>query len=106
MLDYRFWIHYGIHFLLPLGVALYFFKDSWKKAFLIMLCGLLIDLDHLWATPIYEASRCSINFHLLHSWFAIVVYALLAVIKPTRIIGIGLLIHILADSVDCLLMQL
>jgi len=32
------------------------------------------------------------------------VYLGLAIFKKTRIIGIGLIIHILADAVDCLLM--
>ncbi|MBB3125160.1 hypothetical protein FHS04_002701 [Mesoflavibacter sabulilitoris] len=96
-------IHYGIHFILPLAVALFFYKRSWKKAYLIMICGMLIDLDHLLATPIFAPNRCSINFHPLHSYYAIAIYILLLIPKKTRLIGLGLVIHILADSVDCLL---
>ena len=96
--------HYGIHFLGPLAIALIFFKDHWLKAYLIMLAGMLIDLDHLIAEPMFDANRCSINFHPLHSYYAIIIYIVLATIKPTRLIGLGLCIHILADSVDCLLM--
>ncbi|QIJ88028.1 hypothetical protein C7H62_0218 [Mesoflavibacter sp. HG96] len=96
-------IHYGIHFLLPLIVALFLFKNQWKKAYLIMISGMLIDLDHLLATPIFSPNRCSINFHPLHSYYAIVLYCLLLIPQKTRLIGLGLTIHILADSVDCLL---
>ncbi len=97
-------IHYGIHFLLPLMVALLFFKDHWKRAYLIMLCGLLIDLDHVLADPIFDPNRCSIGFHPLHSYWAIGVYVLMCIPKKTRLIGIGLVIHIIADQSDCLLM--
>ena len=96
-------IHYGIHFILPLIVALFLFKNQWKKAYVIMILGMLIDLDHLLATPIFAPNRCSINFHPLHSYYAIAIYILLLIPKKTRLIGLGLVIHILADSVDCLL---
>ena len=68
-----------------------------------MILGMLIDLDHLLATPIFAPNRCSINFHPLHSYYAIAIYILLLIPKKTRLIGLGLAIHILADSVDCLL---
>lgn len=97
-------IHYGIHFVLPLLVAVIFFKPKWLLTTCIMWACFAIDLDHLLATPMFDPSRCSINFHPLHSYYAIAVYAVLSFWKPSRILGIGLLIHILADSVDCLLM--
>ena len=96
-------IHYGLHFSLPLIIALFLFKNQWKKAYVIMILGMLIDLDHLLATPIFAPNRCSINFHPLHSYYAIAIYILLLIPKKTRLIGLGLVIHILADSVDCLL---
>ncbi len=65
---------------------------------------MLIDLDHLLAIPVFNPERCSINFHPLHSYVAIVVYFLMLIPKKTRILGLGLCIHILADWVDCLLM--
>lgn len=97
-------VHYGIHFLVPLGVALIFFKNSWQKAFFIMIATMLIDLDHLLASPIFDANRCSINFHPLHSYYAIGVYIVLTFFKKTRVLGIGLCIHIFADWCDCLFM--
>ena len=97
-------LHYGLHFGLPLIVALLFFKTKWKTAYLIMLCGILIDLDHLLAQPMFDPNRCSINFHPLHSYYAIAIYLGLSIYKKTRILGIGLIIHIIADVVDCLWM--
>lgn len=93
--------HYGCHFLLPLAVALLFFKPKWKYAFLVMIAGMLIDLDHLLATPIFDSNRCSIGFHPLHSWFAILFYIFLCFPKKSRLVGLGLVIHIVADVVDC-----
>ena len=97
-------IHYGLHFGMPLLIALLLFKAKWKMAYLIMLCGLLIDLDHLLAQPMFDPNRCSINFHPLHSYYAIVIYVGLTIFKKTRILGIGLMIHIIADTIDCLWM--
>lgn len=97
-------IHYGIHFIVPVIVALLFFKKYWKYALGIMLLGMLIDLDHLLATPIFAPNRCSINFHPLHSYYAIVLYIALLLPKKTRLIGLGLVIHIIADFTDCMMM--
>ena len=66
---------------------------------------MLIDLDHLLANPIFDPNRCSINFHPLHSYYAMVVYLLLLVPKSTRLVGLGLVIHIIADTADCWLMS-
>ncbi|WP_299110539.1 DUF6122 family protein [uncultured Winogradskyella sp.] len=96
--------HYGIHFGLPLAVALVLYKKYWVKAYIIMVLGMLIDFDHLLANPVFDPNRCSISFHPLHSCYAIVVYVLLLIPKKTRIIGLGLVIHIIADLVDCSLM--
>ncbi|MDO7138382.1 MULTISPECIES: DUF6122 family protein [Algibacter] len=93
--------HYGCHFLLPLAVALIWFKPNWKVAYLIMIAGMLIDLDHLLADPIFDSNRCSVNFHPLHTYYALVIYIALLFFKKTRLIGLGLVIHILADTVDC-----
>ncbi|WP_179346114.1 DUF6122 family protein [Winogradskyella ursingii] len=97
-------IHYGLHFGLPLLVALLFFGKQWLKAYGIMLLGLIIDLDHLLANPMFQPNRCSINFHPLHSYYAIAIYLGLLIPKKTRIFAIGLIIHIIADATDCALM--
>lgn len=97
-------IHYGIHFILPLVVAYLFFRSNWKKAYLIMVATMLIDLDHLLATPLFNPDRCSINFHPLHTYYAMIIYVGFLFFKKTRILGIGLMIHMLADATDCWLM--
>lgn len=97
-------VHYGIHFVIPLLIAFIFFKSNWKMAYVVMICGMLIDLDHLLANPVFNPNRCSINFHLLHSYYAITIYVMLLFFKKTRVLGLGLVIHIIADTADCLLM--
>ncbi|WP_341216005.1 DUF6122 family protein [uncultured Wocania sp.] len=93
--------HYGCHFLIPLFVALIWYKPNWKFAFLIMISGMLIDLDHLLANPVFDPNRCSIGFHPLHSYFAILFYLFLLIPKKSRLVAFGLVIHIIADAVDC-----
>ncbi|MDC6362832.1 MULTISPECIES: DUF6122 family protein [Flavobacteriaceae] len=100
----RHFVHYGIHFLIPILIAFFFFKDRKLRVAIILLCGIVIDVDHFWANPLFDPNRCSIGFHPLHSYWAILGYAILPFFKPTRIIGLALLIHILADFMDCLLM--
>ncbi len=99
----RFLLHYGIHFIVPLAIAYFFFKEHLLKAALILLAGIFLDIDHVLATPIFDAMRCSINFHPLHSYWAIGVYIVMTGYKKTRIWGIAFLLHMLADIVDCLL---
>lgn len=96
-------VHYGIHFGVPLIIALIFFRNNWIKAYLIMLSAFVIDLDHLLASPMFDPNRCSIGFHPMHSVYAIIFYVLLLIPKATRLFAIGLVIHIIADSADCLL---
>lgn len=97
-------LHYFLHFGLPLAIAFFFFRSRWKLTYLIFLATMLVDLDHLWATPIFQADRCSIGFHPLHSYMAIGVYFLLLFFKnPFRLIGIGLLLHMATDFLDCIL---
>ena len=94
-------LHYGLHFLFPGIIALIFFKNKWKKAYLIMLATILVDLDHLLANPIFDPNRCSIGFHPLHSYYAIGIYCIMLVFPKSRVIAIGLLLHMLTDYLDC-----
>jgi hypothetical protein len=64
---------------------------------------MLVDLDHLLANPIFQKNRCSINFHPLHSYFAIGIYFTGLLFKKTRIIALALLFHMLTDFIDCYL---
>lgn len=96
--------HYGLHFLFPGLIAWIFFRKQWKKAWLIMIATMLVDLDHLLADPLFDSGRCSIGFHPLHSYYAIAVYFVLAFIRRVRIAAIGLLFHMFTDFQDCLWM--
>ncbi len=91
-----------MHFLLPGAIAFYFFKENWKKVWILFILTMLVDLDHLLSTPIFSPTRCSINSHILHSYFAIAIYFGALFYNKTRIIAIGLLLHILTDEIDCL----
>lgn len=102
-MDLKFIIHYSIHFVLPLLIAITYYKKQWIKIYFILIAAIIIDLDHLLATPIFDPNRCSINFHPLHTYYAMVIYVGFLFFKKTRIVGIGLMIHMLADLVDCYL---
>ncbi len=102
----QFFIHYFLHLGFPLILALVFFRSEWKKVYFILLATMLVDLDHLLADPIFDPNRCSINFHPLHTYYAMIVYvALLFFKKPYNIIGLGLVLHMLTDALDCHLSQ-
>lgn len=99
-------VHYGIHFLVPVLIAFIFYRPQLKRAIIILISGIIIDVDHLLATPVFDAHRCSIGFHFLHSYIAIAVYMILFALPKTRIYGLALLVHIIADAADCLLMNI
>jgi len=69
-----------------------------------MSATMVVDLDHLLAHPIYDPGRCSIGFHPLHSFWAIGAYSLLLIPDKTRVIAIGLMVHMMLDGIDCVLM--
>jgi len=66
-----------------------------------MMATMIVDIDHLLATPIYDPQRCSIGFHPLHTLPAILAYIALIIPPKTRLIGLGLVIHMVLDSTDC-----
>lgn len=79
-----------------------FFKPEWKLSYLLMMSTMLVDLDHLLADPIYDPARCSIGFHPLHTYIPIGIYVVMCFIPFTRLIGIGLVIHMALDATVCL----
>lgn len=93
--------HIFLHFLVPAIIAAVFFRKTLLKAWLIMMATMVVDLDHLLAVPIYDPNRCSIGFHPLHSYYAIGVYVILLFFPKTRLVGIGLVIHMILDYIDC-----
>ncbi|WP_371734804.1 DUF6122 family protein [Aliikangiella sp. G2MR2-5] len=94
-------LHILLHFVLPALISPLFGKKRWLRNWLILCATMLVDLDHLLATPIYDPLRCSINFHPLHTYWAIGVYIVFLGFRPTRIVATGLIIHMLLDWQDC-----
>lgn len=101
-------IHIASNFIL-IGIIYLFSKYVVKKdvnlkyAAILMISSNLIDIDHLLATPIFDASRCSINFHLLHSWYMFPIYFVGLYFKKFTFLFIGIFMHLILDFVDCLI---
>jgi len=76
-------------------------RKRWFSVWWVMMATMLIDLDHFASIPIYDPHRCSIGFHPLHQWPWFFIYFALCCYSKTRWIGVGLVIHMLLDSVDC-----
>ena len=113
-------IHLALHAAVPVLVALAFYRPRWRRASLVLLATMLVDVDHLLADPVYDPERCSIGFHPLHTAPAIVAWAALFALplllgrgRPSRapggwadtlhLVGLGLLIHMALDAADCVL---
>ena len=94
--------HLALHFIVPLLVAFLFFSENLKLSYLVMMLTMLVDLDHLLASTIYDANRCSIGFHPLHQYWFIAIYLVMSSFSKTRLIGVGLIIHMSLDALDCL----
>jgi hypothetical protein len=98
-------LHLLLHVLVPAATAGIAYRKRFWQAFGIMMATMLVDLDHLLARPIFDSCRCSIGFHPLHTWPAILVYCVLVLYPRTRLVGIGLVIHMALDLLDCLFMK-
>jgi hypothetical protein len=102
-------LHIIAHFAVPAVLAPVWVKwlepsRKWSYYWLVMSATILIDLDHLLADPIYDPDRCSIGFHPLHTIWAIAFYVMLLLPKRSRVVAVGLLIHIGLDIIDCWMM--
>jgi hypothetical protein len=95
-------LHILLHFTVPALLALCVKTRPWWQVYGLLMLGMVIDIDHLLASPIYAPLRCSMGFHPLHTWPLVLLYMALAGYRPTRLIGAGLLIHMLLDTLDCL----
>lgn len=111
--------HLVLHIIIPFIIAWFFYPHRWKWIFLILIATMIVDVDHLLANPIYDPNRCSIGFHPLHTWPAIFIYVcmfltpllitpikiknrtLRKILTMTPIIGLGLIIHMILDWIDC-----
>ena len=97
-------VHMLLHFAAPAAVAGVAFRKRFLNAWLVMSATIVADLDHLLADPVYDPDRCSIGFHPLHQYPFLALYALAVFWRKTRLIGIGLLLHMFLDGIDCLWM--
>ena len=111
-------VHIALHFAIPWLLALVIDKDRRFQTWLILVGTMAVDLDHLLADPIYDPSRCSIGFHPLHPVLMIGVYALMMTLpfvmgragvmkedsqrRVVFLLGLGLVVHMILDGVDCL----
>lgn len=98
-------LHIALHFAVPAAVAGAFLRGNFWRAWGVMTAVMIVDLDHLLADPVFDPDRCSIGFHPLHTVPAIGAWGLLAILPESRITrwaGIGLLIHMGLDALDCL----
>ena len=104
-------MNWGIHLLsnFMLAAVLTFYvsrtqsKSTLLKIFLVLALSNLIDMDHLLASPIYDPTRCSINFHPLHSWYFFPAYLLGLFFPKTRIFCMGIALHLGVDAIDCVI---
>ncbi|MGU9957349.1 MAG: DUF6122 family protein [Arenicellales bacterium WSBS_2016_MAG_OTU3] len=94
-------IHIALHFLVPFALARLFYRKTWLLSFGLMMASMLIDIDHLLATPVYDPARCGVGFHPLHSAIPILIYLAILFYPKTRVVGLGLCVHIVLDSIDC-----
>jgi hypothetical protein len=106
-------LHYGGHFLAPFAIAWLLWGRiggiaQWRTAGMIMAAMIIIDVDHLLATPIFDPGRCSIGFHPLHTIWAAFVYLLMLALPSWkwRAVGLGCLWHLAVDWNDCFMQQL
>ena len=98
-------VHLLLHIAVPAAVARVAWRERFLKTWLVLVATMIVDVDHLLADPVYDPTRCSIGFHPLHQPAAIALYVLAAAWPRTRVVGIGLLIHMLLDGIDCAWMR-
>ena len=98
-------VHLLLHLIVPGIVAWLFLRSQFRHAWFILVATMLVDLDHLLADPLYDPNRCSINTHVLHTPLPIALYVGLTMYPKTRLIGLGLLIHMALDGADCMAMK-
>lgn len=95
-------VHYFLHFIFPYFIAIIFFRENWRRAYLLMLATMLVDADHLLANPIFDPNRGSVGFHVLHTYPMVLLYFLgtLFLKGKYRIVSLGLFLHMLTDFQD------
>ena len=65
----------------------------------LILSANLIDLDHLFSTPIYHPRRNPFKTHFLHKNWKIITFLTMPMLfyRPLMFLGIGLILHFFLD---------
>ncbi|TDN36954.1 hypothetical protein E4631_20010 [Hymenobacter sp. UV11] len=95
-------VHAFLHLLVPGVVALLFYRPRWQRTWLILAAALLLDVDDVLATPMFDPNRCSINFHPLYTYWAMDNYAFMLLPPVTRVWAVGFLLLMALDNAECL----
>lgn len=101
----RHFIHYFLHLVFPYFLAKTIDNKNYLKVYFALLSSMLIDLDHLFADPIFDPNRCSIDFHFLHQieFFSIYLIGFFISKKYIKFFFLGLIMHLIIDKLDCIL---
>ncbi len=70
---------------------------------IILLLGSdLIDLDHLFSKPIYDAKRNPFKTHFLHKNIipVLILSVLFLLFRPLAFLGLGIILHFFLDYID------
>ncbi len=91
-----------VHLAITIGgyyfISLIFPIDFTLANCLLLASAELIDLDHLFAKPIYVKKRNSFKTHFLHKqWIIVSLIALFLIFTPLIFLGLGILLHFVAD---------
>jgi hypothetical protein len=95
--------HLALHVALPLAVAGLFRRRPFWPTAALLFAGMVIDVDHVLATPMFDQNRCSIGFHPWHSLPAMALYAVMLAAPRLRVLAIGVWLHLALDGLDCVL---
>ena len=93
-------LHLLLHFLVP-GVIAGVFHGASGGKHIVMIATMLVDIDHLFNSPIFDPNRCSIGTHPLHEPFLLPLFLVLSMVPRSGFLGLGLIIHMFLDSLDC-----
>ena len=102
VIELRTLVHYFLHLVFPALIAYFIAPRDWKRTYAILLATMLVDLDHVFANPLFDANRNSIGFHPMHTYPMIVVYVLgsLLLRGNFRLLSLGLFFHMVTDFQD------
>ncbi|AOS98386.1 hypothetical protein AUP74_03019 [Microbulbifer aggregans] len=96
-------LNWTLHLAAPIAVAWFFFRSQWKRAALIMVAANLVALDRVFFAAAETPTNCAINAYPLHTMLPISLYGAMMFLPwlPVRLLGIGLVLHMLVDALGC-----